>query len=269
MWLMLRLAILAALPAMAHDLYLMPETFRPRLGQTITVAFHNGDSFPQSESGLAVPRLRDTNLRTRTGTVPLNNFRETKEKTVAQVRIDSEGCLILTGRTLPRRIELEPAKFESYLKGEGLSSVIDWRKQNGESAKPGRERYSKYVKSLLQTGPCDEYFRSVVGLLIEIVPEVTPSGKKPGSQIPVRVLFRGKPAANLKLEVSAFANGKTSSQSAGITDSDGRVQVPLPVAGIYRLHVIKMERIPAASPQGKAQDVDWESFWATLTFQVP
>jgi hypothetical protein len=259
---MLRLILFAVMPALAHDLYLMPETFRPRPGQTIEVAFHNGDAFPQSESGVAVSRLRDTNLRGRTETVPLTNLQETRQKTTAQVRVNKEGCLLLTGRTLPRRIELAPEKFESYLKGEGLGEVIDWRKANGESSKPGRERYSKYVKSLLQSGPCDEYYQSVVGFVIEIIPEQNPYGKRPGSQLPIQILFRGRPAAGLKVEVSVFANGRTSTQAAGVSDSHGRVQVPLAASGIYRLHVIKMER-------REAPEIDWESFWATLTFEVP
>ena len=47
----------------------------------------------------------------------------------------------------------------------------------------------------------------------------------------------------------------------GKTDAQGRIALPVK-SGKWRLHTIYMERI--AEP-----DADWESFWATLTFEIP
>lgn len=259
----MRLALsLLALPLLAHDLYLMPQKFRPKPGETISIAFHNGDAFPESEGNVEVDRLRDTDLRTTMKITPLANLSAGKQTTTGQIKIEKEGCQILTGRTLPRRIELEPAKFEAYLKEEGLTEIVQWRAANKESAKPGRERYSKFVKSLLQVGLCDEYFQTVVGFAIEIVPAQNPYFKKPGDKLPVRVIFKGKPAANLQLEVARFSGGKTTVTPVGRTDSSGNINVPLEAKGLYRLHALKMER--RSEP-----DIDWESYWATLTFELP
>jgi hypothetical protein len=46
----------------------------------------------------------------------------------------------------------------------------------------------------------------------------------------------------------------------GKTDDEGRIDVPV-TPGQWRLHAIHMER--STKP-----DADWESFWATLTFEA-
>ena len=48
----------------------------------------------------------------------------------------------------------------------------------------------------------------------------------------------------------------------GRTDAQGNITAPLEAKGLYRLHVLKMER--RSEP-----DIDWESYWATLTFELP
>jgi len=53
-----------------NDLYIMPERFRVSVGETIVVALHNGDAFPESEASVSVERLRDTSLRSNSQTAP-------------------------------------------------------------------------------------------------------------------------------------------------------------------------------------------------------
>jgi hypothetical protein len=76
--------------------------------------------------------------------------------------------------------------------------------------------------------------------------------------LPVQVLFREKPAGGLEMLVASTTNPKNS--SIGKTDAAGRISVPVS-PGKWRLHTIHMERASGA-------DADWESFWATLTFEV-
>ena len=76
--------------------------------------------------------------------------------------------------------------------------------------------------------------------------------------LPVRVLLRGAPAAGLEIRTASPA-GKI--ESSGKTSSDGRLSIRLAAAGPYRLHALHMERVTDGS-------ADWESLWATLTFEV-
>ena len=71
----LALLLLVAGSALAHDLYIMPSSFRPQPGQALTLGFHVGDSFPNSEvagqcarrPSAASPEHSPANLRTTTG----------------------------------------------------------------------------------------------------------------------------------------------------------------------------------------------------------
>ena len=42
--------------------------------------------------------------------------------------------------------------FTSYLTEEGITNILQRRKDRGETGKPARERYSKHVKALVQVG---------------------------------------------------------------------------------------------------------------------
>ena len=59
--------------ASAHDLYLMPESFRVS-GTQLIVGVNNGDAFPNSQSAPPMRRLTDGTLHTSKGAVPLQNF---------------------------------------------------------------------------------------------------------------------------------------------------------------------------------------------------
>lgn len=251
-----------ALAAFGHDMYIMPATFQPAKGATLAVGFHVGDSFPDSEVGGRVERLQNPRLIGKSATATFRNLRVEGNRDLGDVLVGAPGELIAAVNTTPSLIELEPDKFADYLKEEGLADVIAWRAAHGESGKAGKERYSKYAKSLLVSGASDGFFNHVVGFAIEIIPEADPQKLKPGDQLPIRILFRGKPAADLQIEAAWASAGGNKTVVVGRTGADGRLKVPIGTAGRWRLHTIKMER--CAEPA----TADWESFWASLTFEL-
>ncbi len=98
---------------------------------------------------------------------------------------------------------------------------------------------------------------------MEIVPEADPYTLPSGEPLPVRLLFDGKPLANARIVVgSTDARTATQSNLPGVrTDVQGRARLQLGrVGGTHYVHALHM--IPAAG----RTDVEWESFWATLTF---
>lgn len=256
------LALTIVSAASAHDLYLMPDTFFPAQGEKVTVGFHVGDSFPESEVSGRLERLVNPRLIWRAGSTAFQHLRVEGKRDVGDATIPARGELIAAVNTIPNRIELTPGKFTEYLKEEGLTDVVAWRSQHGASSKPGKERYSKYAKSILLSGPSDGFASHVVGYIIEIIPEADPYALAPGQSLPIRVLFRGKPAPGLQIESAWSGKGGRKTTVVGRTGPDGRLKVPLAAAGLWRLHTIKMESCedPAVA--------DWESFWASLTFAV-
>lgn len=260
-----RLYLLPLLTAglLAHDLYVLPDAFSVTAKTKLRVAFHNGDSFPESEVAPTIARLKDAQLLSARGPLSIQNLQVAGKRAVGSVDVPTgNGNLLLSVHTAPNFIELAPDKFIAYLKEEGLTQVIDWRSQHDEKAKPGRERYSKFAKSLLVSGAPDDFYGHSLGFPIEIIPEANPYMLHAGSQLPVRVMFRGTPAAGLQLETAWSGEGKSKTTVIGRTDAEGRIRVPLTAAGKWRLHSLMMERCaePAVA--------DWESFWASLTFEI-
>ncbi len=248
--------------ASAHDLYLMPERFHVSRGETVGVAVHDGDAFPDSEVSAALQRLRDASLRGAQGAAKVLNLHVDGRRVTGSVTVPGNGDLLLTVRTIPNFIMLEADKFTAYLKEEGLTQVIEARARSGDTAKAGRERYSKFAKAILLAGTPDDEYRHAVGHAIEIVADKNPYQLKAGDALPVRVLFRGAPAEGLQLEAAWAGPGGSKVQVIGRTDVQGKITVPLTSAGKWRLHSLKMERCADASA------ADWESYWASLTFEI-
>lgn len=246
----------------AHDLYLMPERFVTPAGRPLGIVFQNGDEFPKASAATKTERLRNTRLLSKAGQADFEKITARATETTATVQVPGSGIAILTAHTIPNFIQLDAKKFRSYLEHENLTNAIQWRDQHGEAGKPGRERYSKYVKSLIRVGQSDGFYRERTGLTIEIIPEADPYAVSPGQTLPVQVLFRGKPAVDVAVESAWLEAGKAKMMTIGRTDAQGRIVIPVKAQGPHRLHAIVMER--CAEPQA----ADWESFWASLTFEI-
>jgi uncharacterized GH25 family protein len=249
---------------LAHDLYLSPRAFVLKAGQTSQVEFHNGDAFPESQVPPRMERLRDVEVRWASGKSAMKDLKAEANKGVATFTAPSAAGFQLTTRTIPNFLELDPAKFEEYLNHEGLEWVVDWRKKNGEATTKSRELYSKYVKSIIHTGGADPFVTKPVGFAIEFVPDVDPITLKAGQKLGLQVLFQGKPApAGIRVEASSYFQGKAENNIVGRTDAKGRIEVPLNRPGLWKLHAIHMIRLE------DRKQADWESFWASLTFELP
>jgi len=251
------------LSLLAHDLYLMPTNFHPQPDQSFVIAFHNGDDFPTSQAAPRLERMINPRLLAKGKSIPLTNLRPEGPKMLADAKIDAPGTWVVALQSKPNGIELAPASAKSYLEHEGLTHVLQYREKHNETNAPSRERYSKYVKSILQSGLLTEDYKLSTGAIIEFIPESHPYALKPGASLPVQVRFRGKPAADLQIEAAWLAkDGKAERKPIGRTDKRGRLSVPISAAGTWKLHTVLMERCQDQTA------ADWESFWASLTFEV-
>jgi uncharacterized GH25 family protein len=251
------LPLLLASSLFAHDLYLMPQKFRVAKGDSLLLSAHTGDSFPNSEQAVDPTRLTSIPALSPEG------WKSLGKTTHHMVQVDSDGGQYYSIQTKPRLLEMEPVKFEEYLKEEGLNAPLALRKEKGESAAKSREMYAKYAKTYVVTGTPNSAWQKPVGLKIEIVPLADPATLKAGQTLPIRLLFNGKPLADTQVEMAVSINPKATTRTkiAGRTDSKGELKVTDLMEGKVRLHAVTMDRV-------KAADHEWESFWASFTFEV-
>ncbi|MCU1260126.1 MAG: ABC-type Co2+ transport system, periplasmic component [Bryobacterales bacterium] len=259
----LGLLLLITAPLFAHDLYIMPETFRPAAGQLLTVALRHGDAFPESEGPPSLQRLGDTRLLGGPAAIPLGNFREAHKALVTVVTVTNQmpGSLVLTASLSANTREYDAPKFAAYVRDEGLIMIAEYLREHGKPETPIKEIYSKYAKAALRNGASSSFATQPVGMKIEIVPQVDPSTLKAGESLMVQVLFEGKPAAGVSIDSTSSTGGPGTATPLGKTDRKGLLSVPVS-SGRSRLNTGFSRRY---SNQAVA---NWETFFATLTFEV-
>jgi len=124
-----------------------------------------------------------------------------------------------------------------------------------------RELFSRCAKSLVLSGTVQPTEGDhALGFTLELVAEKNPYTTTAGQELPVRLTYEGRPLAD-GLVVAINRNNPTEKLSAR-SDANGRVHFRLPQGGQWLIKAVHM--IPA-----KADALaDWESFWATLTFEI-
>jgi uncharacterized GH25 family protein len=260
----LTLLLLLAGPVPAHDFWMQPETFTPALRRPIALRIFVGDGLEieTERSFEKKPTIRFQALSA-AGARDLMSTGTEGKKPFASLTFDMAGSHWIGLERERKTIRIEADKFNEYLAEEGLDKVLEQRRLAKEDRKPGRERYSRYLKCLVQAGDTrDEAWKKQFGHRLEIVPQVDPSTLKTGDSFKVRVLFEGKPLANVPL----FALNRKDSEKARsqklVTAADGTAEVKLSRAGMWLVRLVHMRRCP------DTDEADWESFWSALTFAI-
>lgn len=251
------LGLLAGSALQAHDFWIEPSGFRPEPGSRVAVRLRVGERL----QGEPVPRMPGR-IERFAAVGPGGEM-----EIVGMPGADPAGWASPTSPGLHwivydsnhARAELDDPEFDAYLGEEGLEAVRGQR-----AGKPGmvKEIYSRCAKSLLAVGEGHEAmpgFDRVLGLELELVPEKSPYALKPGETLPVRLLYRGKPLAGAL--IVAISKASPDAKVAVRSDASGRAGLRLDHPGLWLVKAVHM--IPA--PAGSA--ADWESFWASLTFE--
>jgi uncharacterized GH25 family protein len=262
--LLLALALLPAAACWAHDFWIDPSSFHPAPGQRVTVRLRVGQHF----RGDPVPR--DPALLQRFAVVgpggaetPVPGVPGAEPAGFATLTAPGLSLIVYTGGRSP--VSLDGAKFETYLAEEGLEAVRAARAKKGQTAAPVKEVFSRDAKAFLAVGgKSGAGFDRVLGLTLELIPEKDPAALAPGAELPVRLLYRGKPLAGAL--VAALPRDQPREQPdakvTARTDAAGRARLRLERPGVWLVKAVHMVPAPADA------QADWESFWASLTFET-
>jgi uncharacterized GH25 family protein len=250
--------VFAATWVSAHDFWIEPSSFRPDVGSELAVFLRVGMDF----AGEPVPRnpalIQKFVLVSGKSEIPIDGLPGTEP--AGEVEVPGPGTLWIAFRSGRKPIELEADKFEAYLVEEGLERISQIRRSRGQSGKPGREVFSRSVKSLVSGGGVENAgFDRALGMTLELVPREDPRKVPAGGTLPVVLRFEGKPVEGAL--VIAMERDAPAEKVRARTDARGEVNLRLPRKGVWLVKAVHM--IPAPS----GVDADWESLWASLTFE--
>ncbi|MEO6016613.1 MAG: DUF4198 domain-containing protein [Polaromonas sp.] len=188
--------------------------------------------------------------------------------------LTTAGAHMVVFDSQPSMISLPAGKFEAYLHDEGLDFITARRQATGASESPGRERYRRFVKTLISAVPApaaapvpassaiDMTYATRSGQRLEMVPLADPLLTLPGESLGIRVLFEEKPLAGALLKAWHRHDDQTVMIRAK-TSADGTASFNLPFSGAWMISVVHM--IPATG----TKDIDWDSLWGNISFSVP
>ncbi len=254
----------AATTLAAHDLFIKLESFFVRPGTAIKAPVLNG-TFSLSENSIARSRVADLSLVSPAGRVRLDTAAvdASRDTTFLALRTAGPGTYVVGLSTRPNAIALSGPEFTGYLEEEALTSVIAERRKSGTAADSARERYSKHVKAVFQVGDTrTDGYATALGYPAEIVPLENPYTLRHGGSLRVRCLVDGRPAAGLAvLAGGRRPDGSRLERLELASDEQGIVSLPLAARGLWYVKFIHMARV-------NDPEVDYESKWATLTFEV-
>ena len=211
-----------------------------------------GDAVPADAAGITLFVLHGAHTQTPvelTGAEP-----------AGRTRVDGPGLYVIGYGSLPSPLGEDARAFNEFLREEGRLDLLADRERRGATGDRGRQMFSRCAKALLSVegGPAPRRDQRL-GCRLELVAGRDPYAKGAGRELPVQLLFEGRPLAG----VLVTAVSRDGPQSAVKARTDARGQVHFALAGrgpwlVRAVHVLPASRPPA----------DWETLWASLTFEL-
>jgi len=243
----------------AHDMWIEPTAWTPEIGSIIGAKLRVGQDF------LGDPIPRDSKLINEFISVDAGGRRpmigRDGSDPAGLTRVAEPGVLILGYRSNPSSVVLPAEKFNQYLKEEGLDEIAALRSQRNQTNNEARELFSRCAKSLVSAGSGSvEHADQRLGFTLELVAEKNPYALADGEELPVNLTYEGRPLPGAL--VVAINRLNPAAKLTARTDRNGRVKFRLAGRGAWLIKAVHMTPAPAAS------GADWNSFWASLTFET-
>ena len=254
--------LLIAVPATAHDFWIQPARFQVQPGVPLAVTFQvgHGKFRDRWNNNDRIILLNDIQRGVRRDLRPQLRSGGSADLTTS---FATPGLHLLAMQTNNAMSDLPAIRFNDYAREEGLAAILSTRRRTGAMNRPGRERYSRRAKALVQVGrpmPADQALATrPIGLTLEIVPERNPYTLDGSRMLPVHVLYRGRrlPGATVKL-TNLGADERP--LAVAVTDKAGRARFRVPATGAWLITVVWAEPV-RGDPK-----VDYDTIFSSLTF---
>ena len=256
--------LLAGVPAAAHDFWIQPRAFRVEPGTAVPIAIFVGHGAARQRWAVRLNRVVSLRSVGPEGRVSDHgkSLRQGTHAPDATLSFGEPGVHVVSFVTTPASNELPAMRFTDYLRAEGLTPALRLRERTKTTGEPGRERYSRRAKALVQVGPPgapSKRTTAPIGLSLEIVPEVDPYSPGSARSLPVRVVFEGRPLPGALIKLTDLRADDRPVETR-LTDRAGRAVFRLPRTGEWQMNVVWTK------PVKDQPNVDFETTFSSLTF---
>jgi len=176
------------------------------------------------------------------------------------IRASDPGVLVAGYLSNPSVVDESAEKFNQYLKEEGLDSIAQLRARRNQTNARVHELFLRCAKTLVFAGPTSGAGDRVLGFPLELVAERNPYSMRGSDAMPLRLMYQGHALAGAL--VIAMNKQNPAEKISARTGSDGRVRLNLKAGGMWLVKAVHMIPAPAGS------NADWQSYWASLTFEL-
>ncbi len=246
--------------ASAHESWVEPSTFTLERGRRVGIRLCVGDGFEGWSLARNVQRVEKFVAAGPAGEQPIVGLDGSDPAGIA--RFTAPGDYVIAYRSNRAFTELPTIEFDEYLREKGLEKIVALRKQRGASGKKVREAYSRHSKALIRVGDAEgSVVDRPMGLRLELVAEPDLTRGNADDLRSFQLLYEGKPLAGAL--VTATRPGTADGDLKVRTGADGRASFRLRAPGMWRVAAVHMIETP------RNVAAEWESLWASLTFEVP
>ena len=253
-----------AAAAQGHEFWIDPEKHQISPGEDIVAAIRVGQNYKGFSFSYLPAQFRRFEFVLGEDSQPVKGTMG--DRPAVTMAAPGEGLVVLVHETTDKTLTYsEFQKFEDFVTHKGADWTLDAHATRGLPPERFKEVYSRYAKSLVGVGGSQGQDRAV-GLEVEIVALENPYTGEMADGFDALVLYRGEPWAEAQVEIFEKPADGEVAVSTLITDSEGRVTVPVLTGHRYMLDAVVL-REPSAE-LAEATGAVWESLWANLTFEV-
>ncbi len=254
--------ILVSTPALAHDFWIQPLRFQVEPGTALPVTFQVGhgkfrERWSNNDRITLLGDFFERSRRDRRGDLRSSGPAD------FVTRFAPAGLHVLGMQTSYAFSQLPGVRFNDYAKEEGLALILAARERARTTRKPGRERYSRRAKALIQVGRQSASGQTLatkpIGLKLEIVPDRNPYALDSTRMLPVHVLYNGRRLPNATVKLTNLRSDERPVAIA-VTNRLGQARFRVPASGEWLLNVVWGE------PVRNDPRVDFDTTFSSLTF---
>ncbi len=261
---------MVAVFAFAHEFWLSPQKFFYSVRETAHIRFQVGENFTGENWTGNRDKIQHLSHYTPSNEIIDLSPRLSEHKGDSlSLPLPEIGTHMVTFNSTNSFIQLEADKFNAYLMEDGMTEVLQYRKEHHELQDKGKEYYQRSVKTLLQVGDrLTDACTNPTGLPLDIIPEQNPynlpadltSEREGLLKMRFQVLFFGKPLENALVKIWYHPPGKPVQADDRRTNKKGWVTAERH-PGPIMVSCVHMERSMTDTV------ANWQSYWGSLSFE--